>query len=380
MKRFIISFLVFYFCLCGPAARAETSLDDMIGQMLLVGFRGADTDMNNPVLQDVKKFNVGGVILFSHDVISDRPGRNIRNPAQVRRLISGLKSLTRTPLLVSVDQEGGRVQRLRKENGFMETPSAAELGATFDPSRSRWAGRIVGIVASEAGFNLDFAPVVDVNINPESPAIGALGRSFSSSPRLVAACSREFINGLHESGVLSCIKHFPGHGSARADSHKGVTDVTRTWTRHELIPYETLIRTGTPDMIMTAHIFNARLDPKYPATLSTATINGLLRRKLGWDGVVITDDLNMKAITSHYGLRESIRLAILAGADMLLFGNNLTYDPLIVRTAHGIIKELVEEGSISETRIAQSHARILKLKEKLTQHNAGLRPCTPPKG
>ncbi|WP_147822129.1 beta-N-acetylhexosaminidase [Salidesulfovibrio onnuriiensis] len=364
MKRFIFSILTFLVCLA-PAAQAQPSLDEMIGQMLLVGFRGYDLDMDNPVLQDVKALNVGGVILFNYDVMQGRPQRNIQSPAQVRKLIAGIKSLTASPLLVSVDQEGGRVQRLRKENGFMETPSAAELGASYDPSRSLWAGRIVGMVAAEAGFNLDFAPCVDVNVNPESPAIGALGRSFSSSPRLVAACAREFINGLHEQGMLSCIKHFPGHGSARVDSHLGVTDVTRTWQQRELIPYERLIATHKPDAIMTAHIFNARLDPKYPATLSSATINGLLRRKLGWDGVVITDDMNMKAISSQYGLDKSIRLAILAGADMLLFGNNLSYDPLIARKAHGIIKKLVEDGKITRARISESHARIMKMKKKL---------------
>lgn len=364
MKRFAILLLTLVVCLSGSSVWAA-SMDEMIGQMLLVGFRGYDVGMDATVMQDIRKYNVGGVVLFNYDMVLKKPQRNIKSPAQVRKLITDLKELTQTPLFVSVDQEGGRVQRLRREAGFTETPSAADLGASYDPSRSLWAGSIVGMVLAEAGFNLDFAPVVDVNVNPESPAIGALGRSFSASARLVTACAREFINGLHEHGVLSCIKHFPGHGSAMADSHKGVTDVTRTWQQRELIPYEKLIAAGKPDMIMTAHIFNKRLDPRYPATLSTATINGLLRQKLGWDGVVVTDDMNMGAITDQYGLEEAIRLAILAGADMLLFGNNLTYDPLIARKAHGIIKGLVESGKISEARIQESYERILKLKERI---------------
>lgn len=365
MKRFSIFFLTVCFLLPGFTVLAAPSLDDMIGQMLLVGFRGQTVDMKNPVMRDIRDLNVGGVILFNRDVVLGTSDRNIRTPEQVGKLVAGLKKLTRTPLLVSVDQEGGRVQRLRRENGFTETPSAEELGATFDPSRANWAGKIIGIVAAEAGFNLVFAPVVDVNVNPESPAIGALGRSFSSSPRLVAACAEQFIDGLHSRNVLSCIKHFPGHGSARADSHLGFTDITETWSRKELLPYERLLAANKPDMVMTAHIFNARLDPAYPATLSKATIDGLLRRTLGYQGVVVTDDMNMKGITSQYGLKESIRLTIQAGADMLLFGNNLTYDPLIARKAHGIIKNLVKSGKISEARIEKSHARIMKLKEKL---------------
>jgi beta-N-acetylhexosaminidase len=170
--------------------------------------------------------------------------------------------------------------------------------------------------------------------------------------------------GLQGQGVLTAAKHFPGHGSSTADSHLGFTDVTETWTEAELLPFAELIRAGRADMVMTAHVFNARLDTKYPATLSRAVITGLLRKRLGFAGVVVTDDLQMRAVASRYGLKEALGLAVNAGADILLIGNNLEHDPDIAPKAVDLLMELVTEGVVSPERIRQSAARVQALKAR----------------
>lgn len=363
MRTRLAVLLLLTLCLL-PCPAAAADLDTMIGQMILAGFRGFSVDKDSTIVRDIRERHLGGIILFDYDMLWGSGRRNIRSVTQVKKLISDLKANADIPLLMSVDQEGGKVQRLKKSYGFNETPSAATLCASGD-DEVRAAGAMVGTNLSSVGFNLDFAPVVDVNVNPDSPAIGRLGRSFSSDPDRVARCATLFMDGLNGAGVLSCLKHFPGHGSAGTDSHKGLTDVTGTWSEAELSPYRKLIQGGHADMIMTAHIFNAHLDPKYPATLSKKVITGLLRGKLGFQGVVITDDMNMGAIADEYGRREAILRAIEAGADILLFGNNLAYDEHIVEKVHAVIRSLVDDGSIPEARIERSYERIMRLKESL---------------
>lgn len=361
---FAVLLLPLLILLSGPAHAAD--LDAMIGQMLMAGFRGFTVDEDSAIVRDIRDRGLGGVILFDHDMLLGSGRRNIRSAEQVEKLIRDLQAQARIPLLVAVDQEGGKVQRLKRKYGFHETPAAADMCADGE-FNVRTAGYMIGSNLSSVGFNLDFAPVVDVNVNPDSPAIGRLGRSFSSDPVRTAHCAGVFVDELHRAGVLSCLKHFPGHGSAGTDSHAGLTDVTETWSEAELTPYRELIGSGRADMIMTAHIFNAKLDPNYPATLSKKVVTGLLRKKLGFDGVVITDDMDMGAIADEYGRKEAVRLAIEAGADILLFGNNLSYDRRIAEKAHAIIRELVDHGIIPRSRIETSYNRILRLKQSLKQ-------------
>lgn len=211
---------------------------------------------------------------------------------------------------------------------------------------------------------MNLAPVVDLNVNPSNPVIGKLDRSFSADPVVVAQQARMVIDAFHQQGIIAALKHFPGHGSSTTDTHKDFTDVTATWSKKELDPYWALIREGYSDPVMTAHVFNARLDSLYPATLSKATIDGLLRKQLGFRGVVLSDDMQMKAIADRYGLEEAIRLAIDAGVDVLIFGNNVSYDPEIASKATSIIRHLVEKGAISPERINESYRRIMTLKTR----------------
>ncbi|MFO7982521.1 MAG: glycoside hydrolase family 3 protein [Desulfuromonadales bacterium] len=353
-----------------PESRTEpdpVTLEAKIGQMLMVGFRGMRVDKGHFIVRDIRRHNLGGVVLFDYDVLSGQAVRNIGSPEQVEDLIASLQAASPTPLLVAVDQEGGRVARLKERYGFPPTVSHGELGRIDDlETTARESGDLAGTLA-DLGFGLNLAPVVDLCANPDNPVIAGLDRCFSADPEKVATYALEFIGAHHHHGVLTTLKHFPGHGSSRTDSHLGFTDVTETWTRSELEPYARIIEAGEADAVMTAHVFNARLDQDYPATLSRKVVTGILRGKLGFEGVVISDDMQMGAIADHYGLETAILRAIEAGVDILVFGNNLEYDEEIVPRGVGIIQDLVETGIISESRIDESYTRIMRLKGRLTQ-------------
>ena len=356
---------VLFAMLPGPLLAAEqTLLRDMIGQMLLVGFRGTAVDGDSPILRDIRERNLGGVILFDRDVQLQSPERNIQSPEQVRVLTASLQANARVPLFVAVDQEGGRVRRFREDRGFAPSPSAKAMGQGSS-DQTRLEGERTGKLLADLGVNLNFAPVADVDINPQSPAIGALERSFSADPDLVALHAHAFCRGLLAQGVLPCLKHFPGHGSASADSHLGLTDISKTWTPAELRPYEMLIPLKASPLIMTGHLFLRQLDEANPSTLSKAVLTGLLRQRLGFEGVIVSDDMQMRAIADHYGQAEAILLAVEAGVDMLVFGNNLDYDPEIVPKAVEILAKAVEDGRLPAERITASYRRIQAAKQQL---------------
>lgn len=365
--RLVFSFsLVLSLALLTLPAQAENDaeLDRMLGQMILVGFRGVSVVPDSPLAQDIAAGRAGGVVLFDYDVVLRR-GRNIFNSTQVTGLVKSLQKLAAEPLFIAVDQEGGRVTRFHSRNGFIDFPSAEEMGKN-KPDMARFVGREMGRMLAELGVNVNFAPVVDVNDNPKNPAIGAVGRSFSASPAKVTSRARAFLDGLQaDKKVLGCLKHFPGQGSAGTDSHLGVADVSATWTEAALEPYAVLLKDKRVQLVMTGHLFNNRLDPDHPATLSQATLLGLLRGKLGFEGVIFTDDMQMRAITTQYGLEQAVELAVLAGVDVLVFGNNLDYDPDIAGKAHAVLKKLVAEGRISRERIEESASRIRRVKAGL---------------
>ena len=342
-------------------------LDAMIGQMVMVGFRGNGSPADAPelrvTLEDIRSGRIGGVIFFDRDWQTKKRGRNITSTASLTTLCALLQKTAPVPLFIAVDQEGGRVQRLRPDHGFPATPSAGELGKST-PENSRHAAYAMGKSLRGIGINLNFAPVADVAVNSKSPAIGALQRAFSADPALAAKHAAAFMQGLTEAGVIGSYKHFPGHGSAVADSHHKLTDITDTWSEQELIPYADLPANG-PFMIMTGHLMHRGLDPRYPASLSRSVTTDLLRNKFGWQGVVITDDLEMDAINLFYPFEERIRLAIEAGVDIILFGNNLQYHPEQGRRVHETILKLVRNGTIPPERIAESWHRIRALKEQL---------------
>ncbi|WP_287960482.1 glycoside hydrolase family 3 protein [Caldilinea sp.] len=341
--------------------KPDVALEVKIGQMLMLGFRGTTAKEDPAIVRALTEQHIGGVVLFDVDVGGRRP-RNIVSPQQVAALTAELQALATLPLIVSVDQEGGKVARLNEKYGFPATLSAAALGERNDPEFTRAEASKMARTLAEVGITLNLAPVVDVRIQPDSPIIARPGRSFSADPAVVAAQAEAFIDGHHAHGVRCTLKHFPGHGSASGDTHLGFTDVTESWREEELIPYRELIGKGKVDAVMTAHVFNARLDPALPATLSPAIVTGLLRQTLGYDGVVISDDMQMRAVTDHYSLEKAFELAILAGVDIIAVANNVTYTGTISDRFMTTVMRLLEEQVIDEARIEQSYRRILKLK------------------
>lgn len=346
-------------------SQAGISLEEKIGQMLIVGFRGLSVNDKHPIVQDIKKFHLGGVILFDYDIVRKSSKRNIRSPQQVKNLVKQLQAASKTRLFITIDQEGGKIQRLKPKLGFPRTVSAQYLGKKDDLTLTYKHAANIAKNLADLGINFNFAPVVDLNTNSNNPVIGKLERSFSDNPNLVTDHALQFIKAHHKYGVLCILKHFPGHGSSSNDSHIGLVDVTNTWQKIELEPYANLIQENRVDAIMTAHVFNRHYDPDYPATLSKRIVTGILRNNLKYDGVIVSDDMQMKAITSHYRFENAIEATLKAGIDIIVIGNNLKYEKDIAARTINIIQQLVENGKITQGRINQSYERIQKLKRRL---------------
>ena len=346
------------------AAELPDSLSIKIGQMLMIGFRGLSAAEAPQITEDIVKHHIGGVVLFDYDVPSQSPVRNISSPEQLARLTLELQKLSTIPLLIAIDQEGGSVRRLKPARGFPESISAEHLGRLDNPDSTRYAALQTARTLNSMHIGMNLAPVADLNTNPDNPVISKLHRSFSADPEVVTRHVGLICSTYRTEGIIPTLKHFPGHGSSSTDTHRDFTDVTASWSEKELEPYRILIASGYRDAIMTAHVFNSHLDPLYPATLSKATLDGVLRNKLGFKGLIVSDDMQMKAISDHYGLERAIQLAIEAGVDILVFGNNAAYDPAIASKATGIIRSLVESNIITPERIDRSYRRIMELRQR----------------
>jgi beta-N-acetylhexosaminidase len=341
-----------------------------LGELLLVGFGGTQVEGNDEVRSLVCDMKVGGLILFERDARSGE-ARNISSPEQVRQLTSDLQALalqcTGRRLLIAADNEGGAVMRLSTRLGYLPTPPPQALGDAGDPAATALESRRMGATLREAGINWNLAPVVDVAVNPLNPAVVTLGRTFSSDPQQVIIQARAFIQGMHEAGVLTSLKHFPGHGSSRTDSHHGFVDVTDTADlKIELAPYRALIKEGLADSVMTAHVFNRGLDPWNPATLSRFTIKRYLRGKLGYKGLVVSDDLLMGAIRQQYGVEEASILALQASVDMLLISQNQgRVERGAAERVIAAIRSATTDGRLSAKALAVSIQRVRALRSRI---------------
>ncbi len=337
---------------------AQTDLRHKISQMLMIGFQGKSVT-DTMLINDLNKRGVGGVILFA---------ANIESPTQLNQLTTQLKSYSSIPLFISVDQEGGKVARLNATNGYQSTYSAFKIGTYFNNEFDTrgWAGQMATWLSS-AGINIDLAPVADVDVNPTSPAIGALDRSFSKIPDSVYQHCFWFIDEFHQRNLFNTLKHFPGHGSAATDSHLGFTDITNTWADSELIPFRKLIASGYNDFIMSGHLFNSNLDPNYPASLSNKVLTELLRDSLKFKGLIITDGMFMGAISNNYTFDKAVELAINAGNDVLLYTANNLNGKSLVDSVVNIVMNKISEGKITEQRIDESYKRIIMKKSLLTE-------------
>jgi beta-N-acetylhexosaminidase len=351
-------------CLNGATtSRAETAptLDQMIGQMLIVGFTGTQTgDVGvKTARQQIAEGVIGGVILLP---------RNIEDPAQLLALTQSLNQPNLpAPAFIAVDQEGGRVQRLPPAKGFSGWDSATEVQRSAKTGSKDFTLRYYSVRAQKlhaVGVNLNFAPVVDVNVNPANPIIGKLGRSYSKDSAMVADIAADFVRAHRASGVLTSLKHFPGHGSSAGDSHKSLPSIAKSWSADELTPYKTLAREGLVDMVMMGHLYHPDFsDAKgVPSSVSRKGV-GALRQIIGPSAVIVTDDLQMQAVHDLYSDPEAAVQAVLAGDDVLLFSADKHPDPMIGPKINASLKQAVLEGRISQSRIEESYARILRLKQ-----------------
>ncbi len=324
---------------------------DRLGELFIVGFEGTRPDRE--LLDLLRHHPPGGVILFK---------RNLEDPEQIRRLTDGIRGTLSTDPLVGIDQEGGRVWRLPAP--FTRLPAAAALGETGLDSLAASAAGVIARELAAVGINCTFAPVLDLHTRPDNPVIG--DRAIGEDPVLVTRLARAFLLGLRANGIAGCGKHFPGHGETSLDSHRTLPTVGLDWRRLlsvEIAPYRTLCRDPRRplEMVMTAHVLYPELDPTRPATFSPVILGKILRRELGFDGLIITDDLEMGAVTESHGPEEAALLAFRAGADLLLFCHTPTLLPRCVQT----LRRALERNEISPRRVRRSLERIRRFKHRL---------------
>ncbi|MGJ0360549.1 glycoside hydrolase family 3 N-terminal domain-containing protein [Aliarcobacter cryaerophilus] len=341
---------------------SKKDIEKMIAKMVVLGFTGTSIDKNSQIYKDIE-FGLGGVILFDKDPNDKTKAKNIENKAQLKKLNQQLQSINKSKLLISIDQEGGVVQRLKSEAGFVNTLKASEISQNGEVFAKK-SYEAMAKDLSSVGINLDFAPSVDLAINKDNKVIVTRGRSFGENPQIVIKYASIFVDELKKEGVISTLKHFPGHGSSLADSHLGFVDITKTWDKKELEPYKYFIKNNQADMIMTAHVFNENLDKNYPATLSYNINTKLLRKELGFKGVLITDDLQMSAISKHYDLKQTLTLAINSGVNLLLFANQLAKPITLKEIVDTVYSQILSE-QIRLEKIIESNKKIDLLKEKI---------------
>jgi beta-N-acetylhexosaminidase len=358
-------------------------LREKLSQMIMVGFKEAVVDESTPIVRAIRDFSLGGVILYNIDLKcfleaqNKKPDltryeggklcpKNITSREQLKKLTPALKSYSKGPLLISVDQEGGLVSRLGPAAGFPEQESPKELGGKDNLALTTKAAEGMALDLKESGINLNLAPLVDLDLNPEG-LISRNGRSFGDDPELVFRHARAFISAHHKHGILTALKHFPGKGSAGKDPHFELADVTSLYQDQELFPFSRLIREGLADLVMTSHINHRGWDRDYPVTLSPKVLQGMLREKLGYQGVIISDDLLMGAIVKQFSLEEACVLAVRAGVDILLASNNSPAgdDPHLFHRIYEALVKAAEQGRISSKRIESSCSRLMALKKKL---------------
>lgn len=334
-----------------------------------MGFSGTEITEHSPIAQWLMKDGLGGIIVFDKDLNTGLYGKNLVSKEQIKKLTHQLNYYSNQcdaslPLLTAIDYEGGSVDRLLKVPDCPATLKAVEL-TQLKPELLKKQIETMALTLKSLGFNLNFAPVVDLGLNIEKGIIGRLGRSFSSDPAEVIRVAQVFVEIFSDHGIACSYKHFPGHGSAVGDTHEGFVDVTTTFELSELQPYTHLVQDkNKPVMIMTAHVINRKLDSKgLPATLSHQILTTLLRDTMNYEGVIISDDLQMHAIANHYSMEEALTLTFNAGADMVIYGNQL--GSITAPEVIDCIERLVLTNKIPQERIDEAYNRVNYLKKQL---------------
>ena len=337
-------------------ARQPAGLEQLVGRTLVLGFLGDQPDAPGADLieADLAAGRIGGVLFLRH---------NSRSRDGVLGLARRFRDASPDAWL-SIDQEGGFVQRLTVDMGFTDIPTAVELAA-MGPGAAAPIFEAAARELADAGFNLNLAPVADLQ-QAGNEVIGRWNRAFGTDPAVVAAWCGQFIDAMEAAGVACALKHFPGHGRSAGDSHDGFVDLTGTWSFEEVEPFARLIESDHAHLIMGGHLINRRLDPTgAPVTLSRPALHGFLRQVMRYDGAVITDDLDMGAIRDHYTREEAIVGSLAAGNDLLLISNSANADPDLPRRAVDWVGAAMERGDLSMERLQSANARIDQLKGRL---------------
>jgi beta-N-acetylhexosaminidase len=334
-----------------------------IGQLFFIGLEGPELTAKEADF--IIKNDIGGVTLFA---------RNLKSPAEIHKLCSDLHNLhhktkSKAPLFIAIDMEGGRVHRLKPP--FTQWPSLGKLAALDSTSIAFKFSNMMGLELKAIGINIDYAPCIDVLTNPKNVLIG--DRSLGSDPEFVAKIASALVRGYIKAGIIPCAKHFPGHGNTIIDSHEDlpIEEVDmKTLDTRELVPFRKTFR-ARMDLVMTAHIKYKNIDPEFPATLSPLFIQKILRENLRYRGLVMTDDLDMKAMTKSYSREEIPVLALQAGCDILLYCNDFTSPPLALE----VVQKAITDKKVSATHVTAALARVAALK-KDTLHHAAPLPLT----
>ncbi len=356
-------------------------LESKIGQLLMVGFTGTSFDDPNviEVANQIRTGRVGGIVLFR---------RNIESPVQLKKLLTNFKEIpTKYPLLIALDQEGGKVQRVSSQNGFKDFLSAKEVAETLSLTEAYSYYQEMASYLKSFGFNFNLAPCVDLDCDPPCSAIGKFNRSFSKECSIVCLYAEQMVKAFSSQSVLCCLKHYPGHGRAQGDTHEGLVDITKTWTEEELQPFIDLCNKKVSKAVMTAHLMHNEIDSVWPTTLSKIWLDKI-RNAVNDEIVFLSDDLHMGAIINTYGLKAIVKQVVTAGCDLMLFSNNplasksagirhdlkadaiqsdnteiLVPDINLAYKIFDIVSNLIKQNELSAESIDLSYKRILSLKE-----------------
>jgi len=349
----------------GAPLPLPAALRDRIGQMIMVGFRGLTPLEAQPTIRHIADGIVGAVVLYDMDAETGGP-RNIQSREQLRDLLSALKAASEIPILTTIDAEGGFYHRLKEKYGFAPATPAAELGERDDLNVTRGAAESIAVQLADVGIDMNLAPILDL-LNPANLTVSARRRSFSADPAVVIAQAREFILAHRARGVLTTAKHFPGMGGVLRPYSPGHGERLEAWSTVELEPYRVLVHEGLIDAVLATRATYSKLDPDLPACLSPKIVDGLLRREIGFEGVVISDPLEMLAIWDVYGFERGTIMAVNAGIDLLLYCNEsgiVPYDEERAPDAVRVILDAVGRGEIAESRIDEACGRVLALKSR----------------
>lgn len=329
----------------------------MIGQMLMMGFQGGSANGASAkrLAKQIKQGQVGSVVFL---------GYNFKSKAAVKALTNLFKNAAgNNKLFIALDMEGGSVQRLGRKLGYPSIPSARRIAKSQSPAQAKSTYKKLALISKGAGFNMNLGPVVDLLSNPRNPVIAKWNRAYSPDATKVTNYARAFVKAHDEVGVITVLKHFPGHGSSVGDSHDGFVNITNTWKNNELDPFNKLIKSGDAPAIMPGHLVHKRIaSDGVPVSISKPAISGMLRKKMGYNGLVISDDLQMGAIAKNYSYKNTIIRAVNAGVDILMISNSRKPDPNLPAKTIALISKAIDEGKIAPGKIEAAYKRIMKAK------------------